>query len=104
MSLLVSHGQDDYMKALQCDVTRILTFMLQHNSFKAIHAGLRFMQLRYLLGFHNGINNLYFLLLYEGTWMDNWLQVNRENVKVSFLKDQIPNFILQVEDTIKISH
>jgi len=60
------------------------------------------MQLRYLLGFHRGINNPHFLLLYEGTWLVHWLQVYRENVGVSFSKDRTPNFILHVEDITKI--
>ena len=40
MRLLFLHDKDGYMKALQCDVTRTLTVVLQYNSFKAIQAGL----------------------------------------------------------------
>jgi hypothetical protein len=84
------------MKALQCDVTRTVTVLLQSNSFKYVRAALRFMQLRYLLGSHSGINNLHFLLLYEGTLLGNWLQACRETVGVSFSKDQMTNSILPI--------
>jgi len=44
------------------------------------------MQFRYFLGFHSSINNLPFLLLYEGRLLGNWLQTFREDVRVAFFK------------------
>ena len=77
---------------------------------------LRFMEFRYLLGFHSGINDPHFLLLHEGTLLGNWLQacretvggcretvgVCRETVGGSFSKDQMPNSVLPVQDMTTI--
>jgi len=46
------------------------------------------MQLQYLLGYHSGINNPPFLLLYEVTLLGNSLQTIRENVSCQFSKYQ----------------
>jgi hypothetical protein len=56
------------------------------------------MQLREALSFHSGINNLTFLLLYEATLMDKWLQTFRQTVRVSLSKGQNSRTILSVED------
>jgi hypothetical protein len=49
---------------------------------------LRLMVLRQVLGFHSGINNLHFLLLYDTTLLGNWLRTFREKVGLSFIKGQ----------------
>jgi hypothetical protein len=55
------------------------------------------MQLREFLGFHSGINNRNFLLLYEATLLDKWLQTFRQTVRVSFSNGQTSKTILPVE-------
>jgi len=44
------------------------------------------MLFRYFLGFHSSINNLPFLLFYEGRFLGNWLQIFRENDLVEIFK------------------
>jgi len=44
------------------------------------------MQLREFVGFHSGINNLAFVLLYESTLLCKWLQTFRQIVRVSLSK------------------
>jgi hypothetical protein len=46
------------------------------------------MQLRYILVFHSGINNLPFLPLLEVTLLGNLLEVFREKVTVLFTKSK----------------
>jgi SpoVK/Ycf46/Vps4 family AAA+-type ATPase len=61
------------------------------------------MQLRDILGFHSGINNLTFLLLHEATLLGQWLQTFRQTVRVSFSKGQKSKTILTVEYITSIS-
>ena len=44
------------------------------------------MQLRYILGFHSGTNNLPFLLLLEVTLVGNLLKIFREKITELFSK------------------
>jgi len=60
------------------------------------------MQLRDYLGFHSGINNLTFLLLYESTLLGKWLQTFRQTVRVSLWKGKSLKTILPVENITKI--
>ena len=46
------------------------------------------MQLRQVLDFHSGINNLNFLLLYDIMLLRNWLVTFREKVGVLYSKGQ----------------
>ena len=55
------------------------------------------MQLHDFLGFHSGINNLTFLLLYEATLLFKWIQTFRHKVRVSSSKGQKSKIILPVE-------
>jgi len=55
------------------------------------------MQINVILGFHSGINNLTFLLLYETTLLGKWLRTFRQKVRVSFSKRQTSNMILLFE-------
>ena len=61
------------------------------------------MLFRYFLGFHSSINNLPFLLLYEGSLLGNWLQTFREDVGYAFFKMSKCFFqCFPVEDITKI--
>jgi hypothetical protein len=62
------------------------------------------MQLREFVGFHCGINNLNFLLLYEVTLLGKWIQTFRQTVRVSFSKGQTSKTMLSVEDITTICH
>ena len=55
------------------------------------------MQTHVFLGFHSGINNLTFLLLYEATLLGKWLRTFRQMVRVLFGKGQSSKAILAVE-------
>jgi len=55
------------------------------------------MQIHVLLGFHSGINNLTFLLLYEATLLGKWLRTFRQMVWVLFGEGQLSKTILSVE-------
>jgi len=55
------------------------------------------MQLHEFLGFHSGINNLNFLLLYEATLLGKWLQTFRQTVRVAFSNGQTSKMILPVK-------
>ena len=49
------------------------------------------MELREFVGFHSGINDLTFLLLYESTLLGKWLQTFRQTgFHVQKVKDQRP--------------
>ena len=61
------------------------------------------MKLRECVGFHSGINNLTFLLLYEATLLGKWLQTFRQTVCVLFSKGQKSTTILPVQDLTTIS-
>jgi hypothetical protein len=58
------------------------------NTAVSKYLSLRLMQLRQIFGFHSGINNLHFLLLYDTTLLGNWLRTFREEVGISFTKGQ----------------
>jgi len=55
------------------------------------------MKLREFVGFHSGINNLTFLLLYEATLLGKWLQTFRQTVCVFFSKGQTPKGFYQLK-------
>ena len=55
------------------------------------------MQIHVFLGFHSGINNLTFLLLYEATLLGKWLRTFRQMVMVLFGEGQSSKTILAVE-------
>ena len=55
------------------------------------------MQIREFLGFHSGINNLTFLLLYEATLLGKWLRTFRQMVMVLFGEGQLSKAILAFE-------
>jgi hypothetical protein len=60
------------------------------------------MQLLQFVGFHSGINNPTFLLLYEATLLGKWLQTFRQTVRVSLTKGKMSKKILPFGDKTTI--
>jgi hypothetical protein len=65
---------------------------------------LRFVQLHQVSGFHNGINSLHYLLLYDITLLGNWLLTFREKVRAYFQKARTKKTFLLFENTTTILH
>ena len=82
-----------------CDVTVVLchpaacvlfhpcAFLVENTAVSKL-LRLRFLKLRQVLGFHSGINNLHFLLLYDIMLPVNWLVTFRETVWVLYPKEE----------------
>ena len=55
------------------------------------------MQVREVLGFQSGINNLSFFLLYESMLLGKWLQMFGQTVRAQLRKGQISKTILSFQ-------